>query len=122
MAAALPVCSGRYAQWAGDRRPFKKIARQPEAAAPWSNGAALQEWPDRVAIVAFGQWSPDNHKEYVLMRDASLDAEISVDCPQVLENWAEVNGVRIPKTHNGCVLPCVVRSSVVIHLHLLSHW
>ena len=84
--------------------------RRPEARAPAINGPPLAQWPDRVAVVAYGY-----HKAGLVdcMADEDWQTEVDPDqpwdgmraaSPADLMNWATANGVWMPKFQKCRVL------------------
>lgn len=95
-AAAQPQSQRR-----GDRGPLsKRAARRPVAKAPTANGPPLAEWPERVAVAAWGF-----HQNYgsgdLLMIDRSgplgSKSKMTVASPADLEGWACRYQVPIPR-------------------------
>jgi hypothetical protein len=68
-------------------------------------GPTSSQWPQRVAVVAYGRHACYHHESLRMGAVAAgAGLQIEVASPEDLASWAKANGVRIPTFHYCRVL------------------
>ena len=101
---------GRLSEETASSCRWKRAARRPSPERPHANGPPLPQWPDRVAVVAYGRWAQygqygDNDQLLLVDRCGVPERpgtveQMVVASPHDIQRWADANQVRVQTCHH----------------------